>query len=242
MFEDYKEKVILTYQEKRDAGAISVNLLRPSPGKIKDECLIVYQERCSKKDERAFRLFFGPKDHITDYGQSISKLEIDKFRPLMNFMNRRTNVTEDKNIELLAWLIDFEPRPYQIWNNFKGDPTTLTASEIINEPATAVDNNFQPFTSLYRPEDTEDKETKVHIAGISTTETEIKEETETTNHEIQSLFENQGVSHKKRFEDQKDYYFFYDYSGSKRWNLSVGKFTKSGMYVLDGRPLQAYLL
>ncbi|MXV14287.1 hypothetical protein [Hufsiella ginkgonis] len=36
----------------------------------------------------------------------------------MNFLKGKTKVSDDKNIELLAWLIDFEPRPYQYGENY----------------------------------------------------------------------------------------------------------------------------
>lgn len=121
MFVDYREKVVLAYRKKREANAISMNLLYPTPAKLKDECLNVYKERPSPKDENTIRLFFGSKDEITDYGQRIKKIEPDRFKPLINFLNGKTTGTDDKNIELLAWLIDFESRPYIYGHNYKDD-------------------------------------------------------------------------------------------------------------------------
>jgi hypothetical protein len=146
MFEDYKEKVILAYQKKKEASSISNNLLHPTPGRLRNECLSIYKERCLQKDEKTFRLFFGPKDNLADYGQSINRVEIDKFRPLINFLKRKTNVTDERNIELLAWLIDFEPRPYQYGINYKEDITAGIAQEIINnsEKTENKDNSAPP--------------------------------------------------------------------------------------------------
>lgn len=120
MFDDYKEKVILTYEEKKKANAISLNLIHPTPGKLKDECLIIYEERPLKKDENLFRSFFESKEDITNFTGSIKTHDIDKFRPLVYFLKRKTTVPDNKNVELLAWLIDFEPRPYDRAFDYKG--------------------------------------------------------------------------------------------------------------------------
>ena len=177
MFDDYKEKVILAYQKKREASAISINLLRPTPGKLRDECLSVYGERCLQKDEKTFRLFFGSKDSLTDYGQSIRKFEIDKFKPLINFLNGKTNVTEEKNIELLAWLINFEPRPYQYGNSYKKeDVKAEIAQEIIDntQKTENKDNSVSPIALNYENGEVENNE--------------VIEETETINREIHAAF------------------------------------------------------
>lgn len=113
MFDDYREKVILTYEEKKKANALSLNLLHLTPGNIKEECIKVYEERPLKKDENLLRSFFESKGDTTNYSSNIKATDIDKFRPLINFIRGKTVIPESKNVELLAWLIDFEPRPYK---------------------------------------------------------------------------------------------------------------------------------
>lgn len=133
MFSDYKEKVLVEYQKKRASSDLSINLLHPTPGKLKAECQSVYKERHLQKDDQTLRLFFGSKDNTTDYSQSIRNFENDKFRPLVNFLNRRTTVTDDKNVELLAWLIDFEPRPYKFGNTYDLKPSAISIDESSND-------------------------------------------------------------------------------------------------------------
>lgn len=178
MFEDYKEKVILAYQKKKEASDISMNLLRPTPGKLRNECLSVFGERCLLKDEKILRLFFGPKDKLADYGQSISKIEIDKFRPLINFLKRRTNVTDERNIELLAWLIDFEPRPYQYGFNYKEDITTGVTQDITgNSDKIKSEVERSPtVSSSYGNDEAENKEVKAVLSDISAVGNETVEE------------------------------------------------------------------
>jgi hypothetical protein len=187
MFDDYKEKVILAYQKKKEANAISINLLRPTPGKLKDECLSVFGERCLKKDEKTLRLFFGPKDNIMDYGQGIGKFEIDKFRPLLNFLNGKTNVTEEKNIELLAWLIDFEPRPFQYGTNYKEDVKAEIAQEVIDDTQ-KTENKDNRVSPNQENDEIGNKEVKAVVADIPVIGNEVIDEPEEITYKIQTAF------------------------------------------------------
>jgi hypothetical protein len=91
-----------------------MNLIHATPAKIKAECLMVLETRFSKKDERMLTSFFGRFNGEGEYRDAIKKSDADKFKPLTNFLKGNTKATDENNIELLAWLIDFEPRPYQI--------------------------------------------------------------------------------------------------------------------------------
>ncbi|MCH5718550.1 hypothetical protein [Niabella hibiscisoli] len=45
----------------------------------------------------------------------IENFSIDKFRPLVKYIKEPDIETAFKNVELLAWLINFEPRPLEHW-------------------------------------------------------------------------------------------------------------------------------
>lgn len=110
-FEDYKKGVIQTYwQLKEEGDSLSSNLSNPSPGKIKSECISVYDKRYSPKDDELLRSFFTSKDKGVDYRQRMEKSDIDEFRPLVYFLRKGTTSTSDKNIKLLSWLINYENR------------------------------------------------------------------------------------------------------------------------------------
>ncbi|KFF22598.1 hypothetical protein [Chryseobacterium sp. JM1] len=118
MFTNYVLRVIETYRLKKEEGELSLHLTEPTPSKLKSECMIVYSERFREKDNKALRLFFQTNDNTTDYSASIRNIDTDKFKPLCNFLKGRTSDTDAKNIELLSWLIDFEPRPYDHRNRY----------------------------------------------------------------------------------------------------------------------------
>lgn len=113
MFSDYKAGVIRYYHQKREEGSISLNLQHPTPAKLKQECLIVFEIRRTKADLEILRQYFGHKEDETDYERAIRTMETDRFKPLVKLLRKEIKNTEDKNIQLLSWLIDFNPRPYR---------------------------------------------------------------------------------------------------------------------------------
>jgi hypothetical protein len=64
---------------------------------------------------------------------SIRKFDTDKFKPLGNFIKRNTADTEDKNVELLAWLIGYEPRPYEYGKSYKTGGAEKQSEEVIED-------------------------------------------------------------------------------------------------------------
>ena len=111
MSNNFQQQVIVEYARKRDARALSLNLMQPTRSGLREECLHVYAEKGHPKDAAVLRLFFGPIETGDDYVQRIRNFDVDKFRPLVNFLKDQTLNTQDKNIELLAWLIGFNTEP-----------------------------------------------------------------------------------------------------------------------------------
>ncbi|MBO9620202.1 MAG: hypothetical protein J7539_14335 [Niabella sp.] len=114
MFGDYTKLILQDYETKKAAGLLPLNLSKPTPARLRDECLIVCKGRFERKDEKMLRDFFGQADNDTGYLRIIKKCAIDRFRPLINFLKKPTIRTDEKNVELLAWLIDWNRRPFQL--------------------------------------------------------------------------------------------------------------------------------
>jgi len=111
-YADYIKLVTVAYNKKRTNNEISPLLIQSTPANVRRECANVYQERYEKKDEQVLRAFFGPGQHGRQFLQNIQEFDTDRFRPLDNYIKGNTEKTDDRNIELLAWLIDFRHRPY----------------------------------------------------------------------------------------------------------------------------------
>ncbi|RYG51738.1 MAG: hypothetical protein EOO01_07945, partial [Chitinophagaceae bacterium] len=124
-FPDYTKLVLADLDRKRRSGGHPPSLLQPTPGGIRRECAIVYKERFDRKDELVLRNFFGSAESGKQLLTLIEAFPIDKFRPLVNYLKGGTENTDTKNLELLAWLIDFRHRPYGF-----GKEVLLNAEEL----------------------------------------------------------------------------------------------------------------
>jgi len=135
MFAEYQRQVLLTYHQKKAEHTLSLNLIHSTPAKLRAECAAVFIARHSKKDEQILQTFFGPHDDEPGYIHTIKRFDIDKFRPLDNFLKKQIVRPDEKNIELLAWLIDFQPRPWQ-WD-FDYAAARISLAESIPEAGTS---------------------------------------------------------------------------------------------------------
>ena len=112
---NYIKRVLEDYEKKKVLNVLSNALTYPTTAKLKRECVAVYTARYRRKyDGKALQEFFEIGEEDCDRVVStINRIDNDDFKPLVNFLKGQTKKTDDKNIELLAWLIDFQPRPWQ---------------------------------------------------------------------------------------------------------------------------------
>jgi len=137
---DYIKLVKEAYRKKKANNELSNLLAQPTRTNIKRACLHLYQEyydnkedKILKRDEHALTDFFGPAEHGSRFLQLIRNSEAERFRTLNNYLKDETESTESRNVELLAWLIDFPHRPFVTGMN-----VILSEEEIalINESTT----------------------------------------------------------------------------------------------------------
>ncbi|SDC79896.1 hypothetical protein [Niabella drilacis] len=114
-YKDYIDQVLQEYNRKKTSGELQPNLNGPSPAQLRDECLIVCTERWERKDEQTLRMFYGKTVDQKTYRHIIENFDINKYKQLIKVLNNSMIDTKQKNIELLAWLIGFEPRPFDQW-------------------------------------------------------------------------------------------------------------------------------
>jgi len=108
MIKPHAQKVLDEYKKQKDKGALSLALRNPTPAGLRDECDRIYTEKGMPVQASALRLFFGPLDHEHNYRHRIQSFDIDKFKPLSNFLTGKTNKTNTRNIALLEWLMSIE--------------------------------------------------------------------------------------------------------------------------------------
>ncbi|MFD2284947.1 hypothetical protein GJU39_11825 [Pedobacter petrophilus] len=113
MFEHYQNQVLLAYKYKLANNQLP-HLNAISPALLRQECINTFKVRYNpEKDDVALRTFFGPDERNRGYLRVIDEHPRNKFRALSIFFQGGITKPDQKNLELLAWLIDFEGRPYQ---------------------------------------------------------------------------------------------------------------------------------
>ncbi len=111
----FKNVVYNFYKAQNELGQLSANLEKPSPANLKKECLNLLRSERFKEDEAAIRNFFDPNRKCKDLEECIEGFELNKFKPLRNFLTGNTIIKDAEGVKLIALLINFEPRSYDIW-------------------------------------------------------------------------------------------------------------------------------
>ncbi len=109
----YKNEILEKYRKEK-GGEMSNYLLEPTRKQIKEACLWLLNRRNEKYDEGILNRFFKFKEDENRFN-AIERMHGDKFKPIINFLNGETKSTTPANLELIAWLIDFKPRPLNVY-------------------------------------------------------------------------------------------------------------------------------
>ncbi len=115
-YPDYIVLVKAAYKTIQTTGEKPL-LVNPTPSSVRKECITLLQERLEKKDEPALRAFFGSPDSAGKFLSAIEQFETERFKAFQKYLNGKTATTDQKNVELLAWLIGFKHRPYRLDNH-----------------------------------------------------------------------------------------------------------------------------
>ncbi len=129
LFIDYQQLVMRAYERKKVNNELPHGLVEPAPARLKEECTKRCTQALTRRDERVIRDFCGDLNESKSCYVLLERCETDKFKPLVNYLKGKSENTDRKNIELLAWLIDFSGRPWEIGKSYSND------DDINEEPA-----------------------------------------------------------------------------------------------------------
>lgn len=110
MPEDFRKVVFDAYEKKKAEGKLSSNLLDPTPGNLREECIIVCRERYTSNDHEILRLFFSNVDKERGYLNVLENSLAEEFKQMSKILRGGVKKPGIKYFDLLAWLIDFYPR------------------------------------------------------------------------------------------------------------------------------------
>jgi len=111
MTEEYPELVLSTYKKMRDNGELHTIIPKATTAALKNACLKVYDSRYNPEDADILSVFFNVDKMKCDFRKVISDVKSDYFKALWKHIRDKTDTTDERNSDLLAWLIDFKPRP-----------------------------------------------------------------------------------------------------------------------------------
>lgn len=109
---EYRELVLKDLDRKLATRFLPMELVTPTRKSLKDHSINICSQRFDAKDEGILTSVFGLRENKAAYIIAIQNSSAEDFKTLHNFLKDRSINTSFTNICLLAWMIDFEPRPY----------------------------------------------------------------------------------------------------------------------------------
>lgn len=180
-FDKYMKGIRDKFEEEKN-GEFSSYFINPTPAQLKELCLVLFERRKENtQDMEIFKSFFYLNDN-EDKIRQIEKFDNDKLKPLQNFLINNTSSSKTKTLNLIALLVDFNPRPYLKF--LKIDPKDNT--ELIPKEENIVTEN--------EPESEKENE---HIAEK---EKENEHESEKENEHIVEKESEHGSENEDKFE------------------------------------------
>jgi len=183
MTEEYPELVLSTYKKMRDNGELHTIIPKATTAALKNACLKVYDSRYNPEDADILSVFFNVDKMKCDFRKVISDVKSDYFKALWKHIRDKTDTTDERNSDLLAWLIDFKPRPsgsyYKSLREAKKRTKESNEGLIITSSDGNSDSNGEDIPtdkgddSLNGESDKNDgleKETKEKIESLNTSE------------------------------------------------------------------------
>lgn len=134
-FTDYQQMVMQAYERKKANNTLPHGLLHLSPAKLKEECMKRCTREVNRRDEKIIRDFCGDLNEGKSCYAILQRCDTDRFKPLANYLRGKSENTYEKNIELLAWLVDFAGRP---WEMGKTIPVDANGDPVFNDAGPAV--------------------------------------------------------------------------------------------------------
>jgi len=92
-------------------GMYSGYLLNPSPAQLRNLCLLLLENNWTKSDEEVFKIFFQVSEG-KGLRKAIENFDIEKFRPICNFLKGKSEKTNPVGLNLIAILVEYQPRPF----------------------------------------------------------------------------------------------------------------------------------
>ncbi len=122
-------------------------LAEPTRSQIRDACIYLFNRRKEKYDDYILNRFFQFKSDENKL-REIQNFGDGRFRSIEKFLKGEVKKTSTKNINLISWLIDFHPRPYE---EYSKSENSNFVQKITKQDTGAETPPKKPFTISEQP-------------------------------------------------------------------------------------------
>lgn len=115
--EEYKKEILKKFREE-EGGRLAGYETNLTSKTVKKACMYLYDIRNSESDIAILKSFLEiDKYPKLELKEIIKRTDDDKFKPIWNFLKGNTHNPKLEKLDLIAWLIDFNPRPSQVFRS-----------------------------------------------------------------------------------------------------------------------------
>lgn len=111
--EEYKKAIKAKFEQEKK-GVYSSYLISPSRAKLRQLCEEKLKNSNNPDDLISFKFLFGFDFDVSNKNKL--QANTDKFRPIETFLKGETDLMDLEAINITAMLVDFNPRPFRIFN------------------------------------------------------------------------------------------------------------------------------
>ena len=165
-FIDFKKEVVDFFKDKKQRDDLD-HFETISPAKLKDLLLSKLASGELQQDIPSLEKIFNNAKKFENLTRAITHESIDKFRPIQYFIQGKTTIPTDDTIILLSIFIDFQPRPYTAWKEYKENHIVPGRKVIDSPPNPPVDNTPPTVTDPPKTGGTGTQTKKPAILGNS---------------------------------------------------------------------------
>lgn len=122
---EYLKDILSTYEKKKQEMALSIRLSNPTPANIRLECISIYRTRHKPTEDKILTEFVTPDKDGKLSLKSFDSVNAETFKQVPRIIKGEVPNPGLKYIELIAWLIDFNPRPSLIYYTTKKNKKKL---------------------------------------------------------------------------------------------------------------------
>lgn len=149
-FREYKQVVTDAFRKKRQEASHESWLMNPTRARIRQRCVDLAERGLAPDGEAALCGYFDKEPGRGEGIAALRKSEPEDFKVLENFLGNTSINTKEKNVELVAWLIDYPHRPVTVFKTMNQGGNSSAENKAEEEKA-AVDLLIPPTSDFDEP-------------------------------------------------------------------------------------------